>query len=241
MGPRGKFALSQVSKHSNKIVRNMGVGGFFGVGSAIHITIPRGVGGSPGPVDRALSRSGMKRSRTLPDRIAHTARADHVIRLPRFSAPTCAHITPLADNLDCGDYGTIATQTSTANGTSIYKIVILSEKTDLAAGKEHIRISDDCQGYEVGHLFYGIMPHPTSQGIAMSAKNLNDNVAFIKRLFNRDTCGNEILYLQKGHAAVTRKISQKEFPKVQSSLGYVTKNSKAGAALMAQHLAVNGA
>ena len=65
MGPRGKFALSQVSKHSNKIVRNMGVGGFFGVGSAIHITIPRGVCGSPGPVDRALSRSGMKRSPTV--------------------------------------------------------------------------------------------------------------------------------------------------------------------------------
>jgi len=176
----------------------------------------------------------------LPDRVAHTARSDHVIRLPRFSAPVGSHITPLADNLDCGDGGTLVTQTSTANGTSIYKIVILSEEPDLAAaGKEHIHISDDCRGYEVGHLFYGIIPHPTSQGVAMSAKNLGDNVAFTKRLFNRDTCENDTLYLQKGHATATRNISQKEFSKVKASLGYVNKSSRAGMALQAQHLAAN--
>ena len=181
----------------------------------------------------------------LSDRIAHTARSDHVIRLPRFSATVCMHATPIADRLDCGATGGLTTQISTVNGTStIYKTVILSQEPALvAAGQQYTIISDhdDCQGCEVGHLYYGIIPHPTSQGTAMSTKNLNDNVAFIKRLFNRDTCGNEILYLQKGHAAVTRKISQKEFPKVQSSLGYITKNSKPGAVLMAQHLAVNNA
>jgi len=174
----------------------------------------------------------------LADRIAHTARSDHVIRLPRFTTKVHSLITPLADKLDCGECGSLVVQNSTVCGTSIFKIIILSPSQDLvAAGQQYTIISDDCQGCEVGHLFYGIMPHPTSQGTAMSIKNLSDNVAFIKRLFNRDTLDNDTLYLQKGHASDTKKLTQKLIRKAQQDLGYEGKNSKAGIALMAQHIA----
>ena len=102
---------------------------------------------------------------------------------------------------------------------------------------QHIVISDDCQGFEVGHLFYGILPHPTSQGVAMSKKNLGDNVAFIKRLFDRDTCGNATLYLQQGHAKATNELSQKQIRKVTKALGYMSKSSDAGRASAAAHVA----
>ena len=176
----------------------------------------------------------------LSDRIAHTARSDHVIRLPRFSATVKQHVTPIADRLDCGATGQLVTQTSTVNGTSIYKIVILSQEPALvAAGQQYTIISDDCQGCEVGHLYYGIIPHPTSQGTAMSKKNLKDNVAFIQRLFHRDTCGNDTLYLQKDHAKDTRKLTKSEITKAQKGLGYKSSASKAGIALEAQHVRIN--
>ena len=124
----------------------------------------------------------------LSDRIAHTVRSDHVIRLPIFSSAVCQRVVPIGDQLDCGVSGGLTTQISTVNGTSIYKIVILSQDPALvAAGQQYTIISDDCQGCEAGHLYYGIIPHPKSQGTAMSKKNLNDNVEFIQRLFKRDT------------------------------------------------------
>ena len=119
-----------------------------------------------------------------------------------------------------------------------YKIVILSQDPALvAAGQQYTIISDDCQGCKAGHLYYGIMPHPTSQGTAMSKKNLNDNVAFIQRLFKRDTCGNNTLYLQKDHAKDTRKLTKSEITKAQKDLGYLGRHSIAGKALTAQHVA----
>jgi len=176
----------------------------------------------------------------LPDRVVHTARSDHVIRLPRFSAPVGTHVTPLADNLDCGETGALTTQHSTVMGTSIYKIVILGPEPDpVSPDNQHIVISHDCQGFEVGHLFYGIIPHPTSQGVAMSRKNLGDNVAFIKRLFNRDTCGNATLYLQKGHAKATNELSHAQMSKAATALGFLTKRSLDGIALTAAHVASN--
>ena len=86
----------------------------------------------------------------LPDRVAHTARSDHVIRLPRFSAPASSHVTPLGDNLDSGETSGLTTERSTVMGTSIYKIVILAPKPDpVSSDNQHIVISDDCQGFEV--------------------------------------------------------------------------------------------
>ena len=174
----------------------------------------------------------------LSDRIAHTVRSDHVIRLPIFSSAVCQRVVPIGDQLDCGVSGGLTTQISTVNGTSIYKIVILSQDPALvAAGQQYTIISDDCQECEAGHLYYGIMPHPTSQGTAMSKKNLNDNVAFIQRLFKRDTCGNSTLYLQKDHAKDTRKLTARLITKAQSDLGYKSKCPIAGKALKAQHVA----
>ena len=112
---------------------------------------------------------------------------------------------PIEDGLDCGHSGNITTQDITAHGKSIFKVVILTH--ELIAGKAHMRVCDDCQGWEVGHLFYGVLPHPTGQGRSMGTKNLPDNVAFIKRLFNRDTCANGILHIQQGHAAAISKLS----------------------------------
>ena len=123
-------------------------------------------------------------------------------------------------------------------GTSIYKIVILAPEPDpVSPDNQHIVISDDCQGFEVGHMFYGILLHPTSQGVAMSGKNLDDNVTFIKRLFARDTCGNATLYMQKGHAKATNELSSTQFRKVTTALGYNTRISKAGHASAAAHIA----
>ena len=66
---------------------------------------------------------------------------------------------------------------------------------------------------------------------------MGDNVAFIKRLFNRDTCDNDTLHLQKGHASDTKELPQKLINKAQNYLGYKGKNSKAGKALTVQHIA----
>ena len=140
---------------------------------------------------------------SLPDRIAHTARSDHVVRLPRFAAKATTHVAPIEDELDCGRSGNVTTQDITAHGKSIFKVVILTHES--IAGKEHIHICDDCQGWEVGYLFYGVLPHPTGQGRTMGTKNAPDNVAFIiERLFNRDTCGNDILHIQQSSKGNSR-------------------------------------
>ena len=62
MGPRGQFSLSRVSKNGNRIVRNRGVGGSFGMESAIQPLSQGGVGGSLEGSDSTLAKRGMKRS-----------------------------------------------------------------------------------------------------------------------------------------------------------------------------------
>jgi len=170
---------------------------------------------------------------SLPDRIVHTARSDHVVRLPRFTAPTTSHIAPIKDKLDCGHSGTVTTQDITVEGKSVFKIVILTQQS--IAGKEHIHVSDDCKGWEVGHLFYGVLPHPTGQGRSMGKKNVPDNVAFVKRQFNRDTCGNDTLYIQQGHAIATSKLSTNEMIAERKSLGYHHRQSIQGKQAVAQY------
>jgi len=174
---------------------------------------------------------------SMPDRIAHTARSDHVIRLSRFTTPTACLIAPIRDKLDCGHSGKLTTQDITSQGKSVSKIVILTQQS--VPGKEHIHVSDDCQGYEVGHLYYGILPHPTGQGRAMGTKNAPDNVKLVQRLFNRDTCGNATLYIQQGHAVATSKLSSKEMTIERKALGYYHPTSKDGKKAVAQYLATH--
>ena len=58
----GALQLHALESHISYIVTNSGVGGSFGMKSAIQPTNPRGVGGSPWHVDSALSKSVMKRT-----------------------------------------------------------------------------------------------------------------------------------------------------------------------------------
>ena len=73
----------------------------------------------------------------------------------------------------------------------------------------------------------------------MGTKNVPGNVAFIKRLFNRDTYGNDTLYIQQGHAADISKLSQKELNDERKALGYHNMNSLEGKRLQAQYHATH--
>ena len=69
----------------------------------------------------------------------------------------------------------------------------------------------------------------------MGKKNVPDNVAFVKRLFNRDTCGNDTLYIQQGHAIATSKLSTNEMTAERKSLGYHHRQSIQGKKAVAQY------
>ena len=84
-------------------------------------------------------------------------------------------------------------------------------------------------------VLWGIATSNWTKQVDGATKNAPDNVAFVKRLFNRDTCGNDTLYIQQGHAIATSKLSNSEMAAERKVLGYRRGQSIQGKTAVAQY------
>jgi len=112
-------------------------------------------------------------------------------------------------------------------------------KDPLARG-EYIRVTHECHGFEVGHLYYGVMQHPTSQGHCGATQCKPQKIRLIRKLFAKDTGANRTIYLQKGTAEEGKLMDLKAMHDRRVELGWIcSPDGKAGKELTAQHTAKN--
>jgi len=88
---------------------------------------------------------------------------------------------------------------------------VLDDTNEADGDQQWVVIAPDFKCTEVGHVFYGILPHPGAAGIARCARDVQQNAEFLQRLYDRDVADHATIYLQKSYADASKLTTGEEF------------------------------